>query len=100
MTAQEMIDKVETMHRREAGYHYSTDKITEVVTGGYDAIPDGACVGRGGDQRIHKIGDVVECRKDGIVIKSTTITTDAQREQIVCGYAYLVSRLGSCMGCV
>jgi hypothetical protein len=98
MTNEQLIAKVEAKHRAQIGYHFSGDKIREIILAGYDAIKDGECFAQVGKQRLYKVGNTAECRVDGNVIKAMPIDTDEKRDSLLIEYAYSNSVLGSSAG--
>ncbi len=98
MTAQETIARVEAKHKSVSGYSYDAEEIARIVEAGYAGIPDGATVASQGNQKIVKRGDECDCVIDGKVVKTSPVSSDAQRDAMLVEYAYSHSHRGHAMG--
>jgi hypothetical protein len=74
------------------GYSYNADILSAIVDAGYLAIPDGVSLMTQGEQVITLEAGAIICRKDGIITKTTPITTPEMQEQVLIMYAVKTSR--------
>jgi len=94
MTEQEMIGKVEQMHRSKPGYNFDPAKVAEVIKAG--TIPEGKLLTTRADQEVRYEGGKVNVYVAGKLSKS--LDDAATLQNALMTYAYGASKLGSSMG--
>jgi hypothetical protein len=94
MTEQEMITKVETMHRSRPGYNFDPAKVAEIIGAG--TVPEGTLLTTRADQVVRYEGGKVNVYVAGKLAKSLD---DAVAQQgALMQYAHNASKIGSSMG--
>lgn len=94
MTREQMIEKVEQMHRSKIGYQFDPAKVVEAIDSG---IPTGAILAVAGSQTVKYEGAAAVVYVDGIETRRTPLVGDAM-DKAVMTYAYGYSKQGSQSG--
>jgi len=94
MTEQEMIAKVEGLHRGQLGYNFDPAKVAEIVRTG--TVPEGTILTTRDDQVVRYETSKVNVYVAGKLTKS--LDDAAAQQNALMQYAYNASKLGSSMG--
>jgi hypothetical protein len=99
MTTEQVKEMATKMATSGIGYCYDSARLNAICEAGLDGIPEGAVIAQQGEQKLYRVGNTVECRKEGKVTRVTPLDGDMAGKAVAM-YAHLVSRKGYVIGTI